>query len=34
MIAGLSTAVARTFHSSPSSSAECVRFEDPTYAVW
>ena len=25
--------VARTFHSSPSSNAECVRFDEPTYAV-
>ena len=30
---GLRTAETRTFHSSPSTCAECVRFDEPMYAV-
>ena len=33
MTSGLRAPDTRTFHSSPVTCAECVRFDEPTYAV-
>lgn len=32
-MSGLRAAAIRRFHSSPVTCAECVKFDDPTYAV-